>query len=489
VIRRTFVLIAGVLLGIAVYGKLLTFANAYPSPFSRPTLVAVTNSEQTLAQFCQEIDAAWQGKDWPDVISDLQAVRALGGQCAGQDPAAKFYPAYYNYGAALEAAGDLSDAVDAYRQALSYNPDGREAELALIQQGALTPEPLSTCTAQQIAAAQGSIPAYQPAGSGGFVTTNGTGFIVNGAPLVVRGVNYYPAQAPWRHFLTDSTPDQFAHDLDLIRAEGLNTIRIFLWYGGLFQCPGSGIVPNLAAFARVDALLQAAAARGLRVLVTLNDLPDLFQHPLYTKPDLPAVQTDFIVTRYLAEPAILAWDLRNEGDVDYVRGYASRTDVSAWLTRMAVDVRAHDRNHLITAGWNEDNALTVDHVDFVSLHHWTTADALHNRVVGLRAMTSKPILVEEIGYSTATTGETNQANYLQEALQTAEADQVAGWIIWQAFDTRPEWACNPPDCPGTDSAEYYFGLWHTDGSPKPAAQALQSLLQNLNNASPTPVPN
>jgi endo-1,4-beta-mannosidase len=218
-------------------------------------------------------------------------------------------------------------------------------------------------------------------------------------------------------------------------------------------------------------------------------LPDLFQHPLYTEADLPAVQTDFIVTRYLNEPAILAWDLRNEGDVDYIRGYAHRVDVSAWLTRMTIDVRAHDPNHLITAGWNEDSGATADQVDFVSFHHWSTADSLHNRTAALRVTTSKPIVVEEIGYSTASTGEANQATYLQEALQTAESDQLAGWIVWQAFDTRPEWACNPPDCPGTDSAQYYFGLWRTDGTPKPAAQAIQSLIQTLNMATATPAAN
>jgi len=301
-------------------------------------------------------------------------------------------------------------------------------------------------------------------------------------------VNYYPAQAPWRHFLTVSTPDQFDHDFDLIEAEGLNTIRIFLWYGGLFDCPGSGIVPNLAGFARLDALFHAAAARGLRVLVTLNDLPDLFEHPLYTEADLPAVQTDFIVTRYLNEPAILGWDVRNEGDVDYIRGYARHADVAAWLTRMAIDVRAHDPNHLITAGWEEDSNQTIDDVDFVSFHHWTTADALHSRIVALRGATGKPTVVEEIGYSTASAGETNQADYLQAALQTAETDHVAGWIVWQAFDTRPEWACNPPDCPGPDNAEYHFGLWRADGSPKPAAQAIHALLQSLNNATPTSSP-
>jgi hypothetical protein len=482
VIRRTLVLAVGILLGIGGYQALISVSGAYsatqarPVPTAPPTLSA--NTEQTINQFCAEIGTAWQSSDWPRVIQGLQAVRVLDGQCSDQNSAAKLYSAYYNYGAALESTGDLSDAFAAYRQALIYNPDGREATLALIRNNALTPEPLPTCSSQQIADTQAALPPYRPAGAGGFVKASGSGFTLDEMPFVIRGVNYYPPQAPWRHFLIDSTPDEFTHDLNLIQSAGLNAIRIFLWYGGLFACPGSGIVPNVAAFARLDSLFHAAAEHGLRVLVTLNDLPDLFQHPLYTEADLPAVQTDFIVMRYLNEPAILAWDLRNEGDIDYIRGYAHRSDVSAWLDRMSVDVRAHDPNHLITAGWEEDSGVTVEDVDFVSFHHWTTADALHSRVVALRAVTKKPIVVEEIGYSAATAGETNQADYLKDALQTAEADQVGGWIVWQAFDTLPQWACNPPDCPGADSAEYHFGLWRTDGSPKPAAQAVQFVIQH-----------
>src|SRR5579859_4886706 len=164
---------AGILLGIGGYRTLQYFSGAYPSIPTRPIPTALStltiDGQQTVATFCAEIDTAWQGSDWPRVIRALQTVKALGAQCTGQDPTAKLYPAYYNYGVSLEATGDVADAMDAYRQALIYNPDGREAELALIQNGALTPEPLPTCSSQHVADVQTGLRAYQPAGAGEFM--------------------------------------------------------------------------------------------------------------------------------------------------------------------------------------------------------------------------------------------------------------------------------------------------------------------------------
>ena len=314
----------------------------------------------------------------------------------------------------------------------------------------------------------------------------GANLVLNGTPFIIHGVNYYPAAAPWRRFLVESSADGFAHDLDLISGAGFNVVRVFLWYGALFTCPGSGVIPNPTAFARLDTLLQLAAARGLHVLLTLNDLPDLVMYPLYTDTDLPNGETTFIVNRYREERAIVAWDVRNEGDVDYVRGYAQDTDVYAWLTHTVALVRTLDRQHLITAGWNDNGPSTAGTVDVVSLHHWSTADLLANRLKQFHAATSKPILLEEVGYSAYPSTEGQQTNYLMQAIQTAEAEKTAGWIIWQAFDLSPGTACEPPDCPGVDNAEYHFGLWRTDGSPKLAVDTIKQWLSAHQAASVTP---
>ncbi len=438
-----------------------------PTLTPRPTL-----DPDQVARSCSAVDASWALGDWPHVIEKLETVRTLGGQCGGQDPTLMLYPAYYNYGAALDTKGSSADAIDAYRHALVYNPTGQEAALALKKHQALTPEPLATCSAQHVQEALAAIPVYHPVGTGGFMAIQGEHFILDGAPFAIHGVNYYPARAPWRRFLTDSTPGMMAHELDLIKGAGFNTIRIFLWYEALFECPGSGVIPNMAAFNRLDTALRLAAERGLHVLVTLHDLADLTFHPLYTEPDSPAAQTAYLLLRYRDEPTILGWDLRNEGDIDYIRGLAPASTVLDWLAHTAQIARALDTHHLITAGWNEDAQSTANIVDFVSFHHWSQPSAMHDRVAALRVYTQKPILLEEVGYSTRSTGEAAQADLLRGALDTAAAEGLAGWIVWTAFDYTPDVTCIPPACPGKDNTEHHFGLWRADYTLKPALSVI-----------------
>lgn len=108
-----------------------------------------------------------------------------------------------------------------------------------------------------------------------------------------------------------------AAELDLIQAAGFNTLRVFLWYEPLFTCRPEAAIPNEAALAIVDTLFDQAGERDLKLIVTFNDLPDLTFRPLYTDWAHYDAQTVYLVRRYRNEPAILAWDLCNEGDLDY----------------------------------------------------------------------------------------------------------------------------------------------------------------------------
>lgn len=55
---------------------------------------------------------------------------------------------------------------------------------------------------------------------------------------------------------------------------------------------------------------------------------------------------------------------------------------------------------------------------------------------------------------------------LGEVVTVAEAKGVAGWMIWSAFDYLPE-PGQPPNY------EHFFGIWRTDGTPKPALDILR----------------
>lgn len=332
---------------------------------------------------------------------------------------------------------------------------------------AAQPTPPATCTPEQreIAARLGE---YEPSSLSGFVEISGDGFVLNDEPYFVRGINYYPSRYPWRRFLTETDTNTLHTEFALMRDAGFNTLRIFLWNDSLFQCAD---IPHPDHFRRLDTIIRLAAEYHFRLIVTLNDMPTV--PDLYTNPEHVRLQTAFIINRYRDEAAIMAWDLRNEGDIDYGTHHSfpaktGKAQVLSWLDSTSKTVRELDPNHLITAGWLYDAESTAPYVDFVSFHHWTSAAELAGRIAPIRAATDKPILLQEFGYSTQRFTPDEQARMMDEVFAAVETHDLAGWMIWTAFDFPIDRSCYPSPCQSPDNQEHYFGLWTTDYVPKPA---------------------
>src|SRR5579883_1341209 len=134
-------------------------------------------------------------------------------------------------------------------------------------------------------------------------------FMLAGHPLpYLHGINYEgSSDRPWRMWqdgLFD--PNLIAHDFDLMAAAGYNPVRIFI------QHP----LPDLILggdFSRLDTVVNLAAARGLRLLITFNDDGD---------PDLARVaRVERLVAAHLAgNPAVFGYDLRNEPSLTDIAG-------------------------------------------------------------------------------------------------------------------------------------------------------------------------
>lgn len=334
--------------------------------------------------------------------------------------------------------------------------------------------PLSTCLQNEIDWAISQTGAYAESSMQDFVVVKDGKFSIAGEAFIARGINYYPAKYPWRRFLTESDISVIEQELALLKNAHLNTLRIFLWNEALFQCWGSGAVPQINAFHRLDTIIRTAADHDFRLIITLNDLPDLEIYPLYDNPPHIVEQTAFIVERYRDEAAILAWDVRNEGDIDYgthpnIKGNFSREAVLNWLGATSDNIRTIDPNHLITAGWLYDAGATAPCVDFISFHHWTDANELEQRIEAISTVTDKPILLEEVGYTTKEVSEERQAELLSDIIATSEEQDLLGWLVWAAFDFPIDATCYPSPCQSPDNREHYFGIWHSDYSPKRAA--------------------
>ncbi len=328
-----------------------------------------------------------------------------------------------------------------------------------------------------------TLAAYKPSSSQPFVSLRDNHFMLGDKPFLARGANYYPSRYPWRRFLTQVDLQTVTEELALMRSYGFNTLRIFLWNAALFACPTVNDLPNPDAFARLDAVVKAAAAQNFHLIVTLNDMPDFAAVPLYTNQTVAPTQTRFIIDRYKDEPAILAWDLRNEGDIDYGwndslgRATFPRDDILAWLNTSAALVRSLDSHHLITAGWLHDSEATASAVDFISFHHWASADEMQKRVSEIRSKTDKPILLEEFGFSTFRHSLEEQQTLITSVAQSAESQNLLGWLVWTAFDLPLDATCIPPACPSADNAEHHFGLWFSNYTPKPVLESLRAILQ------------
>jgi len=303
----------------------------------------------------------------------------------------------------------------------------------------------------------------------GFVVVLGGQFALTSDPgrvVKFKGANYHC------RLLNN---DGGAIDTEMFVAErmNLNCTRDFIHHG-------SGINPS--NLAELVTRIGLAKAHGLKVIVTFEG----GGYPSAGSGDEAQnfADMDTVVAALLNEPAVLAWDLRNEPDYGVSSGWnwshdqptaAVRID---YLQRAAAHLRSVDGNHLITVGMgmHYDNYLpggvphVKDFVDFVCFHYytWTYWQTVAQAIDELRGYTSKPIMMEEFGYSAfAGSGRTEaqQESYYSQWVGDAENRGIAGIVQWELCDLidndlRGDWGSfgilrDGPDYPWKPAAYVY----------------------------------
>lgn len=447
-----------------------------PSPAGLEVVTAIpTLNENDPAVLCETMLANWS-RNWNITIRALERLRDLDQSCAGDSLTLdrRLYNAYIGYGTLLEQRGRPQDAIRAYQQSLEYNFAGAEAVQRLRHLQVFTPEPPPQCDASVVGNVIPLVPEYTPT-QGEFVQVSGSRFVVAGETYAVHGINYHPREYPFGRFLTQANIASLDFELELMQTAGINTLRIFIRHDDLFICPGNGAIPVPANLARLDDFIHLAARYDYRLIIVLNHEPDLITFPLYESPAHTVQQMTYIASRYRDEPAVMAYDLRDNGDVDYLGAGSvfSREQVLTWLAGTSALMKQTAPNQLITAGWGDDAQATAPLVDFVSFQHFGVVDYLRQEIAILRAETSRPILLAAIGFNTTEMDEITQRQAYQQTLEAANRNELAGWMIWTAFDFPLTATCIEPDCPGEDSPLNHYGIWSTSYFPKLAVEAIQ----------------
>ncbi|MEO5574588.1 MAG: hypothetical protein ABIR67_09005, partial [Gaiellaceae bacterium] len=302
-------------------------------------------------------------------------------------------------------------------------------------------------------------------------------------PRELRVVSYFPADAGWTRMWEPWRPDRVAADLLRLRGLNANTVRIVL-PAHFFGYPE----PEQRYLHRLRELVGLAAGRGLHVQLTLFDWWGEYRDVEGSKRWARAV-----LEPYVGDARVAFVELRNEIDPANGEALAWARELVPWLrdllggqTPVTVSVAGMTpvRDLRALAAGLPGDARP----DFFAAHYFTGSGELAQRVFSaLRAAAAPtPLWLGELGYPTSTTvsgypgvpltptaQEAAQAHYFKlcfTALARLGLPQPGLWIL----DDFAAGAIPDSDVHGREP-EYRFGLFHEDGSAKPAAAAIRAL--------------
>ncbi|MFS8010506.1 putative mannan endo-1,4-beta-mannosidase [Helianthus anomalus] len=211
--------------------------------------------------------------------------------------------------------------------------------------------------------------------NGGFITTRGVHFMLNGSPYYANGFNAYwlmilasdPSQ---RSKVTAAFQDASSHGLSIARTWAFSD-------GGVTPLQYSPGSYNEQMFKGLDFVVAEARRFGIKLILSmvnnyenmggkkqyvnwarsqgqyLTSDDDFFTNPVakgfyknHVKTVLNRYNTITGVV-YKNDPTIMAWELMNE---PRCTSDTSGRTIQAWITEMAAHVKSIDGNHLLEAG-------------------------------------------------------------------------------------------------------------------------------------------
>jgi len=285
--------------------------------------------------------------------------------------------------------------------------------------------------------------------------------------LNIKGINYYPQATPWNMFGNNFDIEIIKNDFKILSNVGLNTIRIFIPYEDFGKAKVSE-----TKLKKLTEILDLAEKSNLKVVVTLFDFYGNYDVLDWT---LNHRHAEKIVSKFKNHNAILAWDIKNEPNLDF--DSRKRENVISWLEHLIILIKSIDKKHPVTIGWsNIENAKTLkEKVDFVSFHYYEDLHKFEESYEELSSIISnKPIVLGEFGISSYSGfwnlfkgSEKKQATYFKEMqkILTKKKIPFMSWTLYD-FDKIPKEVLGR--LPWRTSPQKKFGFISSNGIKKQA---------------------
>ena len=289
----------------------------------------------------------------------------------------------------------------------------------------------------------------------------------------LKGINYYPQQTPWDLFGLNYSDSIVASDFKTLKSAGLNSIRIFIPYGS-FQNSKA----HAQALKKLGQLLDTAENYELKVMITLFDFYGDYTVLNWT---LAEKHVNTVVSQFKDHPALLAWDIKNEPDLDFdSRG---KIVVISWLRRMLYLVKSMDQKHPVTIGWSNAKSAVIlsDDVDLVSFHYYEKPTEFQKTLRELKQQVpEKQIVLTEFGLSSYkgfwnlfTGSEIAQESYYKTMQQLLRKEKLPfmSWTLYD-FNTIPKKVVGV--LPWRRNTQAYYGFITSDGRKKKSFKYISS---------------
>ncbi|HWS31202.1 MAG TPA: glycosyl hydrolase [Actinoplanes sp.] len=288
------------------------------------------------------------------------------------------------------------------------------------------------------------------------------------AVTTAKSINYYPTNAGWSAMWTGFDAARVDADMARAAALGADNVRVIV-FPQAFGYPR----PKADYAERLRKFISIADANNLTVKLTLFDW-----WANYSDAAGSAAWAKSVLAPYAEDSRVLSVELKNEfvstdqAAIDWVRQLvpAVRAAVPDMPLTLSVDGQSG------AAGLGRIKAALVDApLDYYDFHFYGNSErALAEIRRAQEAVAPDPIVIGETGMSTAAVGsEGEQGAYLARTFRAAAAAGVGSVSPWTLYDFA-DGAIPSNSQVSKVPAQYKFGLFRADGTPKFAASVVQA---------------